>query len=349
MNYKPLTKNRERNSNIELLRIVLMVMVILHHLIIKCKPYHWDKTVLFVMLNTFAIIAVNCFVFISGYYGIKFKIKTLLSFILQAIVYSAGTYIIYNILLSPENFSFPDLLKSFLPLTYEVWWFLNAFIGIYLLSPFINKGIDSLKGYQSAGIILILIYLSCSYSITGYNPYTGGGHGVFTMLLIYIIARYCGKYIKDIKKAFPLYIFIYLLTFALVITCIIFEKELLAWRLISYNSPLVILGAIFFFYSFKKIKLKSHIINKIAPMAFGVYLIHDIPYNRIIIAKFMEQVNKAIENPVLMGIALITIAIAIFLICACIEKIRQIICNPIIGTLDKKISPLVLKFKSITQ
>lgn len=339
-------KKPERDSNIELLRIVLMVMVILHHLIIKCDPDSWNKTLLFTLVNTFAIIAVNCFIFISGYYGIKFKLKSLVSFIFQGIFYSVGAYIIYNLLLSPENFSLVDLVKRFLPLTYPLWWFLNAFVGVYILSPFINKGIEALKAYQAGALILILLYLSCSYPITGNNFYGGGGYGLFTMLLIYIIARYCGKYIPYIKRAIPIHICIYLLTFTLVMGGVLLGKEDFAWRLMSYNSPLVILGAVFFFYCFKKLKLKSRIINKIAPLTFGVYLIHETPDNRFILKNIIQQVNNAIDNPILMFIALIAVAIIVFLICAGIEKIRQLICDPIIDFMDKKTFGLQSKLKT---
>lgn len=348
MNQVPLTKKPQRDSNIELLRIILMVMVIIHHFVIRAVADGWTETAVFMFLNTFAIIAVNCFIFISGYYGIKFKLKTLMSFVLQGVFYSAGFYILYNILLSPANFSFIDLIKSFLPLTYPVWWFLNAFVGVYLLSPFINRGIDALKGYQAAGIILILLYLSCSYIFTGSNFYGGAGHGLFTMLLVYIIARYCGKYIPSIKGTTYLYIFTFVFTFFSLMTYIAADKADIAWRLISYNSPLIILGAIFFFYIFKKIKLKSRIINKIAPLCFGVYLVHEIPANRYILRDFLNQINKWIENPFLLGIAIIIAAIIVFAACACIEKVRQLICNPIIDAIDKKMSVLVLKFKSIT-
>lgn len=340
----------KRESNIELLRIVLMIMVIMHHLIIKADSGdNWNKTVLLTVLSCFVIIAVDCFIFISGYYGIKFKIKTLISFLVQGIFYSVGTYILYNVFLSPENFSFIDLGKRFFPLTYPVWWFLCAFVAVYLLSPFINKGIDELKAYQSGGIILLLFYLFCNYPITGYNIYSGGGHGFVTLLLVYTIARYCGKYIKDIKKAIPLYVCILLLTFTIVFVLIILQKIEQAWRFTAYNSPFIILGAIFFFYCFKKIKLQSKIINQIAPLTFGVYLIHETPENRIPTKALVAYMDATIQNPLLTGIALVVVAVCIFTVCAGIEKVRQLICNPIVDFVDKKAAIVVDKFKRIIQ
>ncbi len=342
------TKNRE--SNIELLRIVLMIMIIIHHLIVHgCQNSSPSKSTLLVSLNTFTIIAVNCFVFISGYYGIKFKAKTLLSFILQATFYSVATYIIYHGFIAKEAYSTPDFIHSFFPVTYAQWWFLNAFLGVYILSPFINKGIESLNIYQSGLIVIILVYINSSYPIMGYNFYSGSGHSFFTLLSIYIIARFCGKYIKDLKKPLILYICTFLMTLLLVYILLSINYTNTAERLVSYGCPLVILGAIFFFYTFRKIKIQSNIINKIAPLCFGVYMIHDTTDTRLLIKGLVEQVNNAIANPLLFGLALIGMAMLIFILCACIEKVRQIIFKPILDSIEQKASTLFVKLKRITE
>lgn len=347
MTHKNLTKKVDRESNIELLRIVLMMMVILHHLLIKSSSSNWSEMALFMSLNTFAIIAVNCFMFISGYYGIKFKIKSLLSFIIQGIFYSVGSYVIFNMIVSTDNYSFIDFIKSFFPITFPVWWFFSAFVGVYVLSPFINKGIEYLKPYQSGGLILFLIYLSCGYPIFGENYYSGAGHGLFTMLLVYIIARYCGKYVKSIKKAGSKYVCVYLFTTISLIALLTIGRNDFAWRIIAYNSPLVILGAIFFFYLFEKIKLKSRIINSIAPLTFGVYLAHENPGSRLFIEKFTIKINETISNPLLMILTLIALVVIIFTTCAIIEKVRQLICNPIVNSIDNKTLPIQLKLKTL--
>ena len=342
-----LTTNRKRESNIELLRIVLMLMIIVHHMIVHgLQSNDLSKNRVYITLNVFSVIAVNCFVFISGYYGIKFKIKTLVSFIIQAIFYSVVTYLIYHVFISAENYSTSELIHSFFPVTYAKWWFLNAFLAVYILSPFINKGIDCLNSYQSAIIVLILVYLNSSYSVIGYSFYSGDGHSFFTLLSIYIIARFCGKYIKEINKSLILYIATYILTLALFYILFTIDYIDTAIRLISYGCPLVILGAIFFFYTFRKIKIQSHIINKIAPLCFGVYLIHDTTDTRTLIKGFTAQMNNAIENPLVMGLALVMVSILIFILCASIEKVRQIIFSPILDIVDKQISRLASKIKT---
>ena len=75
-----------RQSNLELLRIVAMFLVLMVHanfLSLKA-PIHEDGIDCFVILKCFvqsiSIVCVNVFILISGYFGIKLKIKSITNF-----------------------------------------------------------------------------------------------------------------------------------------------------------------------------------------------------------------------------------------------------------------------------
>ena len=74
----------KRSSNIELMRIFLMFMIIFHHLIVHSLGLKELKSAAYenefpatqaILLNSFIVIAVNAFIFISGYFGIKLENK----------------------------------------------------------------------------------------------------------------------------------------------------------------------------------------------------------------------------------------------------------------------------------
>lgn len=73
------------------------------------------------IIESIAIIGVNCFVLISGYFGIKFSVKGLLNFWLWCIFYSVLLYL----LISPftGKFSMSGLLLSFLAISHTDLWF----------------------------------------------------------------------------------------------------------------------------------------------------------------------------------------------------------------------------------
>jgi len=95
---------KNRASNIELFRIVLMLMIITHHVIvhglglknITSQDYNVTSySYIEILLNSFFVIGVNGFVFISGYFGIKFNLKRIISIVMQAIAYSVSFYLLF--------------------------------------------------------------------------------------------------------------------------------------------------------------------------------------------------------------------------------------------------------------
>ena len=340
-----LTNTKNRESNIELLRIVLMLMIIMHHLIVHGCDLSFistgdyqktNKDALFLFLNTFSIIAVNCFIFISGFYGIKFKVKTLIAFVLQALFYSVSLYLL-KCVIDDNPISYPELRKSFFPITYVNWWFLNAYIALFILSPVINKGLENITKKQTIVLITLLFIIGGGYPLVGYNFYTQDGYSFFNLLIVYIIARYCHRYITEIKGILPIYLSVFLISFIIIYLCFNQNRQLLTWRLMAYNCIWIIAAAALFFYLFKKIKIKSKLINKIAPLTFGIYLLHDSGIIKITIMTFIKSMNGKIDNNfTMLGILLLTTLI-VFSICACIEKTRQIIFKPVLSYISKKI------------
>ncbi len=68
-------KGKTRASNFELLRLVCMFYIVLHHFIVhglKSAGYWGEAINIYsVISNSFIIVGVNCFVLISGYFGIQ--------------------------------------------------------------------------------------------------------------------------------------------------------------------------------------------------------------------------------------------------------------------------------------
>lgn len=91
------SKELTRESGTELLRILLMLMIITHHLIVHGAKLELlgsnsllidSRTNPYPFLNSFFVIGVDGFIFISGFYGINYKLKGLVNIILQVIFYS---------------------------------------------------------------------------------------------------------------------------------------------------------------------------------------------------------------------------------------------------------------------
>lgn len=97
-------KEKQRDSNFELLRIISMFLVCMLHVNIIIKNSIEASTIEKSLINLyscgidgFSIVAVNVFVLISGWYGIKFRIKGLYSFLFQVFFYYLGLTIILHV------------------------------------------------------------------------------------------------------------------------------------------------------------------------------------------------------------------------------------------------------------
>ena len=95
-----------RDSNMELLRIIAMILVMIVHANFRALPIpsvedcniECGSSFLRFFTESFSIICVNLFILLSGWYGIKFKINRLIEFIFQVLFFSIVCCLIYYII-----------------------------------------------------------------------------------------------------------------------------------------------------------------------------------------------------------------------------------------------------------
>ena len=83
---------KERDLNIELLRVICMVFVVLFHVNLNVILRNPDTSDFLnycaIAGNALVAVAVDCFVLISGYFGIKWKSRSFLGLFFQIEFYS---------------------------------------------------------------------------------------------------------------------------------------------------------------------------------------------------------------------------------------------------------------------
>ena len=109
-----------RNSNIELLRIVSMLMVVVLHFnnngantgIVNMPEVLTERLTWGFLVESLCLVAVNCFVLISGYFSIKLKVRSLLKFYLQCFIIGLFSYLFYIVFVISLLFSCSHSLAS---------------------------------------------------------------------------------------------------------------------------------------------------------------------------------------------------------------------------------------------
>ena len=90
----------------------------------------------------------------------------------------------------------------------------------------------------------------------------------------------------------------------------------------AYNNLFVFSGTVSLFMFFSGLYIRSKLINKIAKLTFGIYLIHDNNYVREILYDKILHVDKWIDSNVFIIVAIISIGL-IFISCGIIELCRS--------------------------
>lgn len=336
-------KKVTRDSNIELLRIVLMLMIIGYHLIVHGAQMGGpigdheidnESSVAYVFLKSFLVIAVNCFVFISGFYRIRFKVKTLLSLFFQAIFYALAINLAAD-MLSLEYISLKAYIKAAFSVFAGTWWFLTAYMGLYLLSPLLNNAIDTFTKHQ---FLFILVSITFINSVSGFvfsaGPIVGtnGGYSLISFIHIYLIAQYFSRYVnldKLTKYSPAVYVFSSLTVFLLAFFSITQLSQTGVVKIYAYNNPLVMLAAISFFFFFKNLRFRSGFINSISPYVLGVYLFHDHQITRKYLIENLFHMSQN-DSAYLHFFSLLLITLLVFFTGIIIDKVRDIILTPVI-------------------
>lgn len=322
---------KNRNSNLELLRIVCMLFIICHHWIVfildNCG-YHvplgdtkQDYTSVF--LNSFFIIGVNCYVLISGYFGIKLSWKPIKKIVGACLFYGALCYFI-SLAIPPfnsEGFSFLTLLERMYP---GNWWFLMEYIVLILLSPMLNKSIENIdsKTFRLYIILLLIVNVGIGYCLNDRVNKTG--YNIMNFIMLYYIGRFLNRnfeqHVAYLKRKWLWLVYI-LSSAMLFIGFIILSKYMdstrIALKWFGYNNPLVLISSVAFFLIFALTKMKnSVVINTIAASTLVVYICRSSnfsmsPIIRAIFAKVNGWYDFPLSYVCLLGYAIVVFAVIV--------------------------------------
>ena len=351
------SENKVRSSNLELLRIVSMILIVLHHYAYNNFTFTSDITLNKLIIQILLIggkIGVNCFILITGYFMInsKFKIKKLLKILLQVLTYSI-TFLIFAIIFSMQ-LDIKMIVKSLLPIIYSQYWFITVYVIIYVFSNYINDFINVLNEKRLIKLILLLILMQViipTFTITDFEF-----SNVIWFMTLYIIGAYIrkfpNKWIDNIKiNKIITVLSIMIVAFSIIVLNILAQKIQAISQFTTYftsmNSIFIVMASVSLFLVFRNMKIKnSNFINNIATTMFGVYLIHTNIFMREFIWIDIFKVNTYLNaNTFALILNIILSVTAVFIVCIVIDLIRQKLIEPleikVVQLLYKKFLPII--------
>lgn len=285
-------KKGERQSNIELLRILAMLFIIAGHL----AGQGWilwgvsEKPLLFVMLAGSGLrIAVNLFLMIGVWFMVDMDFSA--ARILKLYGITAFYSVFLTLLMVVLRVEAPkgDVVRVLMPFWGRPLWFSSAYISLLAISPFLKKVLAWEQRELGRLVLRLFLFLSVASTMPGYKESYVADFCWFGF--IYLFTGYMKKSGKaKVKNRMGLLgggIAIYFMLVTARWLCRIYQGrfaflsagEILAEQYISdiRSVPNFLCALCIFLFFLNTDMGRNRIINYAAETAFGVYVIHAVP------------------------------------------------------------------------
>ena len=275
---------KTRQSNVELLRIITMILVMIVHANFRALSAPTveeavtapSSAFLRFLTESISIICVNVFVLISGWFGIHFNWKRFIEFLFQVFFFGFAIFLIICLVDSNKI----RLIKNVLMTDAWNYWFVKCYLFLYIVSPVLNAFVEKATQKQLLTILTLFFTVQTFYgwATNGITWFNRGYSGV-SFAGLYLLARYVRLYpTKWFSHSLKFDLLVYLGFVTLNTLCAFFFTRTghasFSTRLFQYTSPFVILASIHFLLIFTKFTITSKTINWIAASCFAIYLTH---------------------------------------------------------------------------
>lgn len=339
---------KERESNFELLRLVLMFFITMNHFMVHgLSILGFNKGDIInpigLFFDSFFIIGVNAFVLISGFHGIKPKLKSFINLYIVCVFYILLTNYTKNIVHLDFNIEWKEVLKCFLPFSHSPYWFIREYFYLFLISPILNSAVKRISKGEFKLLLLLFAIIVFYFGFFMKENIDSNGYSYVNFIFLYLIGRYINVYGNTFKYTKFNYLFGYLgislLVFLLSLMVYFISPDNRAYVIrgfvFAYNNPLIIMSSILFVLFFSKLSIKSKFINNIAQSALAIYLVQDsVGFGKRIIYKFIHHLPEYM-NSWLLIIVLPVLGILLMIFCLLIDRVRLRLTNMIMLLLDK--------------
>lgn len=324
-----------RQSNVELFRIVATFFILVVHANFQTfgAPTQTEVNVvpftsfLRFLLEAFAVVGVDSFVLISGWFGIRPSRKSLVTLGSQFFFFTAGIYAV-ALWCGTATLDKEMVLNLF---CLSHWnWFLRAYLGLVVLAPVLNAYCE--RTPENCFRFQVFAFF-CLQTVWGWiardTQSFRGGQSTISFVGLYLLARYvsihrpdwsCRSFRSDFSKYFLLVLVIAVSGTAAVRT---------GWNggvatVYSNASPLVILASVFLLLCFSKVRFHNAFVNRVAKSSYASYLFHTHPV--VLVPFYCQTVNMLVSQRC--GIVLAAGFVAgVYAVSVLLDQVRVFVCG----------------------
>ena len=341
---------KARNSSFELLRIVAMFAILLHHLVVhnvdavEALPGAWSRLLAYTFAYPIGRVGVAIFIAITAWFyaekrgSLVASIRKVWHINKQATFYSLlfGAFFLIRGNVQADT---QTIVSMVLPIIGNTWWFVSTFSVFILILPFIIQGLEALgqKNHRTLCILLTVLY-----GVVPFIPYVSvmseSANLLSEFFVIVVMATYIrwNVYIEVLRGARAWFVASIVISLLVLVFCYVLSQK--QYPLISslsssfysavFSHPSSILSLTIAIPSLLLAASTrvwtSKPINVIASFAFGTYLITDYALMRPLIwSGPLSLSHLGTFSPSFL--ACCVAAMCIFLVACAIDAIRAIL------------------------
>lgn len=356
---------KERQSNIELLRIIAMMLIVIHHFIVHGVFANTDtfggvigtvkvpfkdvtSNIIGQMIAGGGKIGVDLFIIITGYFMCKSLVtpkkqfKKLNSLHNQVWFYTLGILAI-TIIFHLMKISGGIFIRSILPISFSAYWFITDYFVLYLVSPFINRMLAQFDQKTYRWFLIIMGAFAIIFPTFLRGSFVDTANNLVLFIFCYVFGAYIRNFeisYKMSEKSFGKVLLfsslsiLWALLLILNLLAVHFHSRFIYMRSFIFDgqqSVFVFGAALGLFLWGKNWNLGvNKVINMIAATTLGIYLIHDNPIVEQVLWIKWLHLPDLISAPMHILLAAVIVCPLVFIVCSLIEYLRQLFVSKII-------------------
>lgn len=321
-----LTEKKERNANIDIIKLVSMFLVVVIHISgmgIGTTEHASGATHVFVkVVNAFSYCCIDVFAMVSGYLMCEKQKKAnrLIRLWADVFFYSIAGFAVVFLISRDNTLTAIHALSYLFPIVSQKYWYMSIYFALYFMIPFYNKLIYALDKRTHAWILLIMLtgisVISTMLNRDSFNISGNISCSFAWISIMYFLGAYIKKYGLNLSKK-KCFVLIVISEFLICASDLILVRYRTLFGnaivLKKYSSFAVVALSIAVFVFVLNMKLKvgpkmSRVIKSFSVASLAVYLTHthpDIFYRWIVNGfKGMAQLSLPFVVICIIGISL---------------------------------------------
>lgn len=296
---------KKRNLNLDLIKCVAVFTVLSVHFFLNNGFYKLPivgiNMYVAVVFRTLFMVCVPLFMIATGYLMKNKKLSKKYYFgvakVINIYLLASIVYFTYNIFYNNLDFTYKDIIKKILYFDIGYSWYVEMYIGLFLLIPFINLIYNNLQNKKEKQVlILTMLFLTSFQGIINirHTLIPDWWTGIYP-LTYYFIGCYLSEYKVNINKLLNIILFIVVLGISSIINIKLSYNAEFIWGIHNgWGSILNVFQTTLLFIFILNLKLENIpnllkiVITKVSEYSFGLYLVSYVTDNLLYYNLFKE-------------------------------------------------------------